>query len=511
MSEADFKQAFEANISKYYYLDLFEDGFYAAEQNAHLSEENQEKFDNLKDHLRLLMMVNLIHGRCLIVPEQWATSSVAAIQVLGEVAGGYLEAVGPGGKPRDNETLPPFYIHTYNRSETVKTSRGDIDLSKTVRETPNRWFKAALWERSMTQERFRIHPSLLSKDGAERRDFSEIMGEIANGHLQPNEIEGRLKDLKRGTYAGANIPKNIANLILYTSNVYHPFPGDFSQYNKDVLTNAKRIIGHFGELKAANAKVPEEYFKLFHELQKHDLTKTGRLMDVFNEIKAADSALTDPIATIIRLYRGEMHKTLARHGKVKNAKTTMSAYDSSRYDAETFALVREGLETKSTNWDSGNDILGLLAPSTNFRIAPGKKIERADLIKWEEFWFTLFKKLHGNHSYDLARELRHHRFVLLNETDQREKVGFELLNIMLEGFDYMVPKSNALEIDYNRFEKFMGIGKKVVEPAGSAAEAASLGLPIEPVKLLFQIPVYAFKKVTHTPLGVVRKFDRKSK
>ncbi len=127
------------------YLDLNDDGLYDRAKDHDL------RFEGLKAHIRTITFLHVLLDRAIAVPEQWAVSSAACIQVLGELVEGFTTYVERGG----NAKHPPVAFTTMHRSAQVvgQAPRGKELL-------------AALWERSLSSSRLRLADAVDTEQGS---------------------------------------------------------------------------------------------------------------------------------------------------------------------------------------------------------------------------------------------------------------------------------------------------------------------------------------------------------
>ncbi|WP_421901378.1 hypothetical protein [Maridesulfovibrio sp.] len=92
------------------YIDLFDDELYFPEEYGVKGGVN-EKLLHLENTIRLQIVMALLSGKQIVIPEQWMSSSATCLKIVSEVTRGYLKyRQNPENESSENQVSPPFII-----------------------------------------------------------------------------------------------------------------------------------------------------------------------------------------------------------------------------------------------------------------------------------------------------------------------------------------------------------------------------------------------------------------
>jgi hypothetical protein len=290
------------------YVDLFDDGLFGPALPFNRT------YDDLKNHIRLVCLSHLLLNEVIVVPEQWLCSSAACIDVLGEIAAGYLKHYDDsvGG---ENLAEHPIALSLFERDAALSGVDGRMR------------FLAALYERSLKQHRFRIHASVEERDGEGRRRFSELMkGRLdmgVNEVVGDKRLRGQLTDLLgegSGRRAG-----NLVSLIRYAVEIAPQGPASpWAGYQRQILGYGERIEDVFRDLSHHQPVFCEPYLAFFDAMRRDRVpfTDLGKMANIVMSVGAQEQ-----MGSLASIVRQGMHVSLSQTTRAGTVALSYNAYE----------------------------------------------------------------------------------------------------------------------------------------------------------------------------------------
>lgn len=353
------------------YFDLFDDELYPLRLYEAGDLQAVERVDYLENIIRLQMLLAILGGKSIVIPEQWGVSSATFLKLASEVASGYMVFA---NRHEDNNKVrlkPPFRLAYYTNEVEVKSY-------------------ADVFSRRLDSES-RIRCSLRLDDRDIRDSFSyylkNIDYEVSFGVIK-QEVNGFVKDVDLAGY--------IAKLIIY----FKRYAGRMSSYSLDdyIETNRDTLerVKEFCRVSDASGDVERDlhsatYCFLNEASKKKNI---GRLMELWDMLKDDASYTIKQKIFIENIGRNTLHSSLSSvaranyssyfHGTV-NAKTDRRIL--SDLDAYVKQVVGEG-QRYSIASSGSIDLIAHRISGEKFEDSSKNSIVRKP---WNDAWEGIFE------------------------------------------------------------------------------------------------------------------------
>lgn len=343
------------------YIDLFDDALYR------WPSEVESNYASLKNHLRVLVFTNLILGRAVLVPEQWAVSSAACIDVLAEVAAGYRRYQAGRLANRTSAALPIRFACFDRSSEVVGQVRTGFELP------------TALLERAIVGRRLRLSERI---DAGAGRDALRTLMTACVQDDRPDpfgvDFQLRLEDI---LYDGARAG-GLAALFGYArqgATVRQAAGGSYAGHLAAYFNSVRTVVAQ----PEVGVSDPAPYLDLFDRVDKAGVPhhEYVRMLPVI-----ADG---DPEAraTMEHVFRSGMHIGLASTVGAGMAALSYGCYETARpapgAEALSVAAAKHG---PGTSAPFGLEAQAYEVLTSRAVLAP---VDKAD-DRWERAWSQMF-------------------------------------------------------------------------------------------------------------------------
>lgn len=290
------------------YIDLFDDGL------CDWSSGPGSNFETLKNHLRLVVFTSILFERRIVVPEQWAVSSAACIDVLGEVAAGYrLHARGCEDKAEAKAPLP-FEFVCFPRSQTFAAA-GE----------PRRALAAALFERAGSGRRLRTSAAVDTETNrpVERREaLTALMGEALEsrvGEAFHDGFEDRLGEILDDPGRAARL----ASLLRHNEQTGIVTRVDYDSYGALLRRHYDAVRHGFERIEFAKDDDLRAYREFFEIVERDGIP--GH--EYARMLRAIYGRAPEAVASIEHVFRHGMHDALSGLTGARSTTLTFGAYE----------------------------------------------------------------------------------------------------------------------------------------------------------------------------------------
>lgn len=343
------------------YIDLFDDALYRWPSEA------ESNYASLKNHLRVLVFTNLLLGRPIIVPEQWAVSSAACIDVLAEVAAGYCHYQAGRLANRTSAALPIHFACFDRTSEVVGQVRSGFELP------------AALLERTLVGRRLRLSERIDA--GAGRDDLRALIAAcVEEDRPDPFGVNFQLR-LEDILYDGARAG-GLSALFGYArqgATVRRAVGGSYANHLATYFNSVRSVVAR----PDSEVGDPAPYLDLFDRVDKAGVPHH----EYVRMLPAIADGDPEARATMEHVFRSGMHIGLA-----STVGAGMAALSYGCYEAARPAAGAEALSVAAAKYGSGASApFGLEAEAyevltSRAVLAP---VDKGD-DRWERAWSQMF-------------------------------------------------------------------------------------------------------------------------
>lgn len=471
------------------YIDIFDDALY--EPSLYVSTPTD--YEDLHHTIRLQILVTLLFGNQVIVPEQWAVSSLPFLRISNEVIKAYtpdIEIKIDSGPPIPDLVDPPIVISFWDRGTPQKDQ-----------------LALAMYSRLSSGRRLGLTSSLREvKDGettSQRKNLTTIFRDLAENRNRPAKDDRRITRLIRdeldNSAAAVYIRELSAYLDKYPDAVKWHDPGGYGEALSRQVESVSHVCFNDGALIEQGGLLIKEFQEFFIESRKLDI-KPDEISKMWE---------------IARRYSDESYYLITKMGQYCMHRS-MSEKISANYDSTFYGSFGDGprsvFDEKVVNSvrkryiDSGNFTMkyrDLQFLATEHAV----NYDLYDKFNWTEVWSNVAEFSRSPQWRQVLIELR----ATLNEVEADEihqnavwKRAFDRINDRMRSFTF---RSSP------RYEGFAEILVNVVKDARDTAVAG----PASDPRFSFLVPLamlaaLASASIKMTPfeiqLSATRKYRR---
>lgn len=344
------------------YIDLFDDA---------LGESEFPRRSNstaLRLHLRLHFILSIAFRSVPIIPEQWICSSPACVDVLGEIAEGYIRHTNFSKTPR---TAPiPFHVATFQRKAGYEEQRLDRRLS------------CALIERMIYADRCRLTPTLFKKDSPARIELALEIGRATESGQDIPFSAVWAENIVAPLFDHQERARNLASLLSYSSL----FPAGPSKLTYMVHNERMARLGDLikrRSLEAAEAGNSDarDVANIIHSIEENGI----KLFELAKMMKYVSDENFESGPLLQSIYRAAMHSSFASVVGAPVVNTTSRIYESGNIDPNRHGFAFLSIDDMDDiDLDTQENLIALSVQDLS------QEKETRTGIYWPEFWRELF-------------------------------------------------------------------------------------------------------------------------